>query len=180
MRTFMLNLKIIFFMKKVVSVFALSMLFFACKNDKKPVETTTVEDTKEVVEENVNPDVVEITLEANDNMQFDKNEIKVPVGKEVKLTLKHTGKMSKDLMGHNFVLLNEGADMAAFAAEAMKAKDSDYIPASKASDIMAHTDLIGGGESTSVTFTVEKPGTYEYLCSFPAHYAMMKGKLIAE
>ena len=55
------------------------------------------------------------------------------------------------------------------------------VPANwKGKDIIAHTDLIGGGESATVEFTVTEAGTYDFLCSFPGHSAIMKGKLIAE
>ena len=57
--------------------------------------------------------------------------------------------------------------------------DNDYL---KANDerVIAHTKVIGGGESDSVTFDVSKlqAGTpYEFFCSFPGHVALMKGEL---
>jgi azurin len=45
---------------------------------------------------------------------------------------------------------------------------------------VAHTKLIGGGESDTINFTITEPGTYDYICSFPGHLALMKGKLIVE
>ena len=42
------------------------------------------------------------------------------------------------------------------------------------------TKVIGGGESDSVTFDVSKLAAgqdYTYFCSFPGHFAMMKGTL---
>jgi azurin len=45
--------------------------------------------------------------------------------------------------------------------------------------IIAHTGLVAGGESDTVTFTApEEPGDYEYICTFPGHFAAgMKGTL---
>lgn len=123
---------------------------------------------------------VEITLGSNDMMQFDKKELKVKAGQKVKLTLKHTGKLAKTAMGHNFVLLAAGTDLAQFASKANLARDTEYIPASEKAKILAYTKLIGGGESTVVEFTAPKKGTYPYICSFPGHYAIMQGKLIVE
>ncbi|HRO72640.1 MAG TPA: azurin, partial [Saprospiraceae bacterium] len=119
-------------------------------------------------------------ISGDDQMKYDKTELKVKAGQKVKLTLTHIGKMPKDAMGHNWVLLNQGVDLAAFAAEAIKAKDNDYIPAGKEGDIVAHTKTIGGGESTSVEFDAPAAGTYEFLCSFPGHSGMMKGHFIVE
>jgi azurin len=45
--------------------------------------------------------------------------------------------------------------------------------------VLAHTKVIGGGESTSVTFSgslLSKGGDYSYLCTFPGHSALMHGK----
>ncbi len=118
-----------------------------------------------------------IVINANDQMRFDTNEIRVKAGEKVKLTLNHTGKLAKNVMGHNFVLLTLGTDIQKFSQAAMNAKASDYIPSS---GVIAHTKLIGGGESTTIEFTAPKKGTYNFICSFPGHYTMMKGKFIVE
>lgn len=122
----------------------------------------------------------ELVLESTDAMQFTKKELKAKAGQTVKLTLKHTGKLAKAAMGHNFVLLAQGTDVAAFGQKAAQARDTEYIPKSEESKIIAHTKLIGGGESTSIEFKAPKKGTYTYICSFPGHYALMQGKFIVE
>lgn len=118
-----------------------------------------------------------IVINSNDQMQFDLSEIKVKAGEKIKLTLNHTGKLPKSSMGHNFVLLEKGTDVGTFAQAAMNAKADDYIPSKGA---LAYTDLIGGGESSTIEFTAPAKGSYNFICSFPGHYAMMKGKFIVE
>ncbi len=118
-----------------------------------------------------------IILNSNDQMKFDKTEIRVNAGEKVKLVLNHTGKLAKNVMGHNFVLLTKGTDLAKFATAAINDKATEYIPST---GVLAHTKLIGGGESTTIEFTVPAKGTYDFICSFPGHYAMMKGKFIVE
>lgn len=118
-----------------------------------------------------------IVVNSNDQMKFDTAEIRVKAGETIKLTLNHTGKLPVNAMGHNFVLLAKGTDLVKFSQAAMKAKGNDYIPAN---GVLAHTDLIGGGETTTVTFKAPAKGTYDFVCSFPGHYAMMKGKFIVE
>ena len=125
----------------------------------------------------VNQPVRTIVINSNDQMRFDKNEIRVKAGEKIKLTLNHTGKLAENVMGHNFVLLTQGTDVAKFATAAMNEKANEYIPSS---GVIAHTELIGGGESTTIEFTAPKKGTYDFICSFPGHYAMMKGKFIVE
>ena len=113
-------------------------------------------------------------------MKFDVKEITVYAGQEVTLTLNHVGKATKAVMGHNLVILQHGADMADFAAKAAKPDAVDHIPAGSEGDIIAHTKMLGGGESDTITFTAPEKGEYDFLCSFPGHYAMMKGKFIVK
>ncbi len=65
-------------------------------------------------------------------------------------------------------------------ADGMKAGAGSSYEKPGDTRILAHTKLIGGGESDSVTFDVSKiaaGGNYAYFCSFPGHWAMMKGTL---
>ncbi|NQX86962.1 MAG: azurin [Flavobacteriaceae bacterium] len=123
--------------------------------------------------------VNEVFVSSNDQMQFDKTEIRVKSGHKVTLTLRHKGMMSKIVMGHNFVLLNKGVDLVKFAQKALSAQDHNYVPLGS-KDVLAYTKIIGGGERVSITFDAPEKGTYDFLCSFPGHYAMMKGKFIVE
>lgn len=125
-------------------------------------------------------DVVELTISGTDQMQFDKKELRVKAGQKVRLTLTHSGTMAKNAMGHNWVLLKEGVDLAAFGQKSATAMDNDYIPASEEGSIIAHTKMLGGGESDTIEFTAPAKGTYEFLCSFPGHYALMRGTFIVE
>jgi len=122
----------------------------------------------------------EITVESNDAMQFNTKEIVVDQScKQFTVHLKHVGKMAKAAMGHNWVLTKE-ADMQPVATDGMPAGlANDYV---KAGDprVIAHTKLIGGGESDSVTFDTSKltaGDKYAFFCSFPGHWAIMKGSL---
>ena len=127
-----------------------------------------------VLQAKVESNVVE--LGASDDMKFDANEIRVEGGKKVTVNLTHKGQLPAASMGHNFVLLKKGVDIQQFALRAMNAADTAYIPAGD--EVIAHTKVIGGGESTSVTFDAPEPGTYLFLCTFPGHFAMMQGKFI--
>jgi len=141
-------------------------------------DATSTEATTTTSNENLEPAVFEI--EASDQMKFDKNSFTVKAGQEVQITLKNVGELPKESMGHNFVVLAPETDLAAFGGEAFKAKDADYIPATYASSIIAHTKLLGPGESDTITFTIPAAGEYEFLCSFPGHWGTMNGKIIVE
>ena len=62
----------------------------------------------------------------------------------------------------------------------MQAAATDYIPADEESKkmIVAHTKILGGGESQTITFTAPaEAGDYPYVCTFPGHFALMQGVL---
>ena len=117
-----------------------------------------------------------IIINSNDLMKFDQNELRVFEGQKITLTLNHTGKMSKEIMGHNFVLLKKETNLSDFAQRAMLARENEYIP--DGNETIAYTKMIGGGESDTITFTAPEKGSYTYICSFPGHYGLMRGVLI--
>jgi azurin len=124
-------------------------------------------------------EVANVVLTANDSMQFNKSEIRVKAGQKVKLTLRHIGKMDINTMGHNVTILKKNVNLAEFAAKAATEQANGYIP-KDSSDIIAHTNLIGGGEIAVIEFEAPEAGIYDFLCTFPAHYATMRGKFIVE
>ena len=117
-----------------------------------------------------------IIINSNDLMKFDQNELRVFEGQKITLTLNHTGKMSKEIMGHNFVLLKKETNLNDFAQRAMLARENEYIP--DGNETIAYTKMIGGGESDTITFTAPEKGSYTYICTFPGHYGLMRGVLI--
>jgi azurin len=177
-------------MKKLfLAVIALALVTVGCAGgaDKKTAEkkeTTEAKAEKPVEKkEEANadvPEVIEVVIEGNDQMKYNLDKIEVYAGQKVKLTLKHVGEMPKASMGHNWVLLHQGVERANFAMDAMKAKDNDYIPNERKADIIVHTIMLGGGEQTTIEFEAPKKGTYEFLCSFPGHHALMNGKFIVK
>lgn len=98
----------------------------------------------------------EVSIDANDMMQFSTKTLSVPATcKEVTLTLNHTGKMPAQSMGHN-VVIADTANIQAVGTDGMSAgADNSYV---KPDDerVYAHTKVVGGGESTSITFSTEK------------------------
>ncbi len=120
-----------------------------------------------------------IEIIGTDNMKFDVTSIEAAPGERI--TIKYTTKsdLPKQAMAHNVVVLDKDADVEAFASESARARDNDYIAPGYEDDIIAATDLAGGGETVEVTFTVpETAGEYTYICSFPGHFmGGMKGVL---
>ena len=169
-------------MKNVILFIFSILLILSCgsgeKKEKK--EKFKYERTKEVLEKIPidNPNDSKVILNSFDNMIYDKNKIEVNSGKNIILTLNHKGKVSKEFMGHNFVLLKKGVNVDEYAKKAVLAKSNDYIPNSD--EAIAYTKMLGGGESTTISFLAPEAGIYNYICSFPGHYMMMRGELIVK
>ncbi len=122
--------------------------------------------------------VCKLAIGANDMMQYDKKELEVAGDcTSVELTLTHTGKLPKEAMGHNWVLVN-APDLSAVANAGMSAGvANNYVPPGD-KRVLASTKVVGGGESTTVTFAtsiLKKGGSYMYLCTFPGHNSVMRG-----
>lgn len=167
-----------------IAVLACVLLLSSCGGNSGKDTSTVQTEVAAAPAETTSPATAEVqhvlALEGNDQMQYNTTTFRVAAGKPITLTLKHSGTMDKNIMGHNFVLLKQGTDIAAFAQKAMAAKDHEYIPQSESTRIIAYTKLLGGGEADTITFELAEKGAYDFICTFPGHYAMMKGKLIVE
>ena len=122
--------------------------------------------------------VQEVEITGNDTMQFDLKNFDVGPGTTVKLTLRNIGKIPKIAMGHNLVILKKGISAIAFGQKALGAgaNATNPLPESVKEDVLAATKLLGPNESDTITFTApEEKGSYEYVCTFPGHFAMMRG-----
>jgi azurin len=118
-------------------------------------------------------------ITGNDLLQYDKNELKVAADcTRVELTLKNVGTLPVQTMGHSWVLTKTEDMNGVLNAGASAGLAHDYEPVGD-KRIIAATKMIGGGQSTSVTFStsaLQKSGDYTYFCSFPGHAVLMKGK----
>jgi len=118
-----------------------------------------------------------IEITGNDMMQFNIKAFEVASGDKIVLSFKHIGQLPAAAMGHNVVFLKPGTAVPAFAAKCATARDNEFIPKDEEAQksIVAHTKILGGGESDEITFTAPEPGDYVYICSFPGHFAIMQG-----
>lgn len=157
----------------------LNSTLFAAALMLSPATTSAQSDTTDNEKKEAKKADQEVVVEANDQMQFNKKAFEIKAGDTIKLTLKHVGKLPKIAMGHNLVILQKGTNLAGWASKAMTAAATNYIPVDEASKkaVIAKTKVLGGGETDSVTFSIKEAGEYQYLCSFPGHFALMQGKI---
>lgn len=121
----------------------------------------------------------QLEISGDDTMRFNVSELETAAGQETTLVFKNSGTLPKAAMGHNFVLLKPGTDLAAFGNAAVAASGTEYIPnaAELKDQVVAHTKVLGPGETDTISFTIDTPGDYPFICSFPGHWAIMRGTL---
>jgi azurin len=111
-----------------------------------------------------------------EQMQYDKKEITVPSGSKVVITLKNNA--TSPVMTHNFVLVQQGMVEAVGTAAASVSVEKGYIPSHYA--IIANGPLTKPGETVTFSFMAPPTGTYEFLCTTPGHFAVMRGTFIVK
>ena len=122
-----------------------------------------------------------LDISGTDMMQFDKTILELDSGcTSANLTLKHTGALAKNIMGHNVVIVATEKFDSVIASISMDAGlDNGYLAESE--DVLAKTAMIGGGEVSEIALDLskfEKGASHTFFCSFPGHYAIMKGKFV--
>jgi len=101
--------------------------------------------------------------------KYDTETLEAPAGSQI--TLKFSNNTdSKDEVGHNWVLVKPGQEDSVLANGIAAGDDNDWLNVDDPG-IIAHTRLIEGEQSDSITFDAPPPGSYTYLCTFPDHYA---------
>lgn len=123
---------------------------------------------------------VHVNIDGTDTMMYSKKSFNVKSGQKVKLTFKNIGKLPKVAMGHNIVILKNSVDLVDFCNEAVKFPTNEYFPKGREKDVIGRTKLLGPGEEDTIYFVAPEQGTYEYVCTFPGHFALMRGKMIVK
>ena len=120
-----------------------------------------------------------VDVEAGDALSFFSTpKIEIPAScANATINFKHTGRLPAAVMGHNWVLaktadlqpIQNDGNVAGAAGGYLKADDPRVIAA---------TAIIGGGESTSVTFAtagLNAGDAYSFFCTVMSHSVVMKG-----
>ncbi len=121
-------------------------------------------------------DTTVITLKpVGEELKFDATEIRAKAGTTLKIVFENTS----TIMPHSVVVLKRADDIETVGMAAMNAAEHDYIPPSEKDKMVAYTAMAAPGATVEVTFTVPPAGSYPYICTFPGHYTLMQGTLIA-
>lgn len=121
--------------------------------------------------------VTSITITGNDRMRFNPTAFTVKANTEITLKLHNEGKMPKESMGHNLVIIDLEVAPLRFSAASAGHPRNEYISPEYEKNVIAATKVLGPGETEVLRFTSPSvPGDYPFVCSFPGHTsAGMKG-----
>lgn len=123
-----------------------------------------------------------VTLHPRGNrMEYRETEFSVAPGETIRLVFENTA--TSPSMQHNVVVLasnEEGIFQKIGEAGTRAGSTNDYIPQEESlqEQIIASTPIAKPGETVEVTFTVPtETGEYGYVCTFPGHWATMRGTM---
>jgi uncharacterized cupredoxin-like copper-binding protein len=119
------------------------------------------------------PDEV-IRLGTLPGLKYDKTELQVKAGAKVKLVFHNN-----DDMQHNIVITTPGAanETGEKAMKlGLKGPDMQYVPNSN--KVLVHSNILEPGQTETLFFVAPSvPGIYQFVCTYPGHYAAMQGVL---
>lgn len=114
--------------------------------------------------------VTSITITGNDRMRFNITSFTVKASTEITLKFHNEGKMPKESMGHNLVIIDKAIPPLKFSVSSAKYPRNEYVDPELEKEVIAHTKVLGPGETEVIRFTAPaEPGDYPYVCSFPGH-----------
>jgi azurin len=118
-----------------------------------------------------------LTIGTKPGLQFDVTELKIKAKSKIKLVF-----VNNDDMLHNLVITQPGdvADKVGRMAMEMglKGPELQYVPLSE--HVLFHTSLLQPQSREAIYFEAPAAGIYSYLCTYPGHYLIMRGRMIVE
>jgi len=119
--------------------------------------------------------VKEITIKTvTEMMRYDIREFTVRAGQRVKLIFQNV-----DYMPHNLMIVNPGMARG-IALKAEKMGEEGFIKHFRPDDknILWATKMLDYEDTETLEFVApSKPGEYDYICTFPMHWMMMRGMM---
>ena len=155
------------------------MTMAACGGDSDPSESTPTPASDGSPSDDSQGDdsseglLLDVSVKGED-LEYDIIEMSAPAGQEVTVQFRNVSKAQP----HNWVLVQNGTKDAVTADGIESGEETDYVvPGDER--VIAQTGLLAGKETGKVTFTVPPAGTYQFVCTFPAHNITMFGTFTA-
>lgn len=150
------------------------------KPDKTQPDQGKTYPNRGLVDKSKGGDTVKVTIHTPgnslENMRYDLEELKIKAGQTVQLTLVNPAPKNADEMEHNWVVTKPGKDQQVASKGVKAGEENNFLPKDK-SNILAYTPIVKQQNRTTITFSIDEPGQYPFICTHPEHYPTMKGTL---
>lgn len=167
---------------KYLSIVALVIFMAACSQPKNQTESSNqsseAAEMPETTTDGVATDTIRIAGSGNTMAEIKFSKSQIIVAPKTMITVALTNNSTNASMPHNIVFIEKGKGNDVGQAGVMH-KDNGYV---KPNDInvIAHSKVANIGETVYVTFETPASGEYEFICSYPGHWSLMKGDFIVE
>ena len=153
-------------MKYIVALM-IGIVCLSCSQDKK---ISSSDDQRIAI---ISSDTIELIASGDrmSDIKFNLDIITVPALKAI--TIKLTNTSSDATMPHNVVFIEKGKANEV-GQNGLKHRDNGFVKPNDL-NVIAYSELAQIGETRYVTFKSPKRGEYEFICSYPGHWGLMKG-----
>ena len=117
---------------------------------------------------------ITVTVGTKPGLKYDLESFEVTEGDRVELTFNNN-----DDMLHNLVVVapNTADQVGDLAMDmGLDGPQQGYVP--ETDEVLFHTCIMQPGSSETIYFTAPSPGEYTFVCTFPGHSRVMRGKMI--
>lgn len=157
---------------------AATVLFSCGQTNNEEASNNTEQSVPTIAQSFSTEDTIKVVAsgETMSEINFDKKVIRVPANKE--LTIALTNNSTDATMPHNLVIIQSGTANEV-GQNGVRFKDNAYVnPEDK--NVIAHSSIAQIGTTVYFSFTTPSPGEYEFICSYPGHWGLMKGSFITK
>ena len=168
----------------IISLLAMT-LATGCESDQSERQEKITDETikqQGADQDTTLQEIEELTIRAvggedTDSMKFDQDTLEVEASSLVRLELINEGKDPK--MIYNIVFVRPGYYKQAVEQGNRAGASGNYLPDS--SIMLAASPLALPGQTVHMEFTApDKPGTYDFVSTYPGDYEKLRGKLIVK
>lgn len=165
-------------MKHLLYILGATLLFACADNSQKVNETQSDQPVQTIAQSFITDDTIKVIAsgETMAEINFDKKVIRVPANKAITIAL--TNESSDATMPHNLVIIKQGTANEV-GQNGLKFKENGYVNPED-ENVIAHSPLAQINTTVYFSFTTPSAGEYEFICSYPGHWGLMKGGFVTK
>lgn len=117
-----------------------------------------------------------VVVAARNAMRYETVKITAPAGSTVRLVIDNSTTTSPAMV-HNVLVVGDTLEATVERVGRAALGVPENVPDDPA--VLTATPLAGPGERAAVVFEMPAPGVYTFVCTYPGHYRVMRGRLVS-